>query len=66
LTYNDDRYFQYKYTKDTDVINITEPVIYPDEKIQNIIVRYGLKFIVTKNHLYINDFQNRELNKISI
>ncbi|MED7787661.1 hypothetical protein [Francisella sp. 19X1-34] len=66
LTYNDDRYFQYKYTKNTDVIHVTKPVIYPDEKIQNIVVKYGLKFIVTKNHLYINDFQNRKLNKLSI
>lgn len=65
LAYDDD-YFQYKYTKDTDVINIAEPVIYPDQKIQDIIVRYGLKFIVTKNYLYINDFDNTELDKISI
>ncbi|WP_150466779.1 hypothetical protein [Francisella sp. SYW-9] len=66
LTYGEDRYFQYKYTKNTDVINVIEPVIYPDENIQNIIVRYGLKFIVTKNHVYINDFENRQLSKISI
>ncbi|MED7819878.1 MULTISPECIES: hypothetical protein [unclassified Francisella] len=66
LTYDDDHYLQYKYTKNTDVITSVKPVVYPDEKIQNIIVRYGLKFIVTKDHLYIDDFQNRQLNKISI
>ncbi|MFT5950764.1 MAG: hypothetical protein ACI9BN_001017 [Francisella sp.] len=66
ITNDDDRSFQYLYTKDSDMINKPEPTIYLDEKIQKIVVKYGLKFIVTKKHLYIVDFDNNELNKIDL
>ena len=66
LVFAGDRYYQYTYTKDTDVINMAKPVIYAGEKIQNIIVKYGLKFVVTKNHVYIDDFDNQQLGDVSI
>ena len=66
IAYQDDRYFQYLYTKDSDMINKPEPTVYLGEKIQRIVVKYGLKFIVTKKHLYIDDFENNQLNKISL
>ena len=66
ITYQDDRYFQYLYTKESDMINKPEPTIYLDEKIQKIVVKYGLKFIVTKNHIYIVDFEDNQLNKIDL
>ena len=66
IAYQDDRYFQYLYTKDSDMINKPEPTVYLDEKIQRIVVKYGLKFIVTKKHIYIDDFENNQLNKIDL
>lgn len=66
LMFDKDKYYQYKYTKNTNVMNRVEPTIYPEEKIQNIIVKYGLKFIVTKKNVYINDFDNKQLDKVSI
>ncbi|WP_052399203.1 hypothetical protein [Candidatus Francisella endociliophora] len=66
LVFANDRYYQYTYTKNTDVINVSEPVIYPDQKIQNIVIKYGLKFIVTKKHIYIDDFKNQQLAEVSI
>jgi len=66
ITYQGDSYLQYLYTKESDMINKPEPKIYLDEKIQRIVVKYGLKFIVTKKHLYIDDFENNQLNKINL
>jgi hypothetical protein len=66
ITYQADSYLQYLYTKESDMINKPEPTIYLDEKIQRIVVKYGLKFIVTKNHIYIDDFENNQLNKIDL
>ena len=53
-------------SKESDMINKPEPTIYLDEKIQKIVVKYGLKFIVTKNHIYIVDFEDNQLNKIDL
>ncbi|MGQ4003662.1 hypothetical protein QIW57_02685 [Francisellaceae bacterium CB52] len=66
ITYDDDKSFQYLYTKDSDMINKPEAAVYLDEKIQKIVVKYGLKFIVTKKHLYIVDFDDSQLNKIDL
>jgi hypothetical protein len=66
ITYDDDKSFQYLYTKDSDMINKPEAAVYLDEKIQKIVVKYGLKFIVTKKHLYIVDFDDSPLNKIDL
>jgi len=66
LVFDNDRYYQYKYTKDTNVIRMSKPVIYPNEKVQNIVVKYGLKFVITKKHIYLDDFDNHQLVEVSI
>lgn len=66
LAFEGNRYYQYTYAKDTDVINDAKPVVYPGNNIQNILVKYGVKLIVTKKKLYINDFKNKQLNEVSI
>ncbi|WP_043024511.1 hypothetical protein [Francisella tularensis] len=65
LTYSGDRYYQYKYTSNTNIINLANTVIYPEQKIENIVVRYGLKFIITNKNIYIDDFTNKQLSEIA-
>ena len=48
------------------MINKPEPTIYLDEKIHRIVVKYSLKFIITKKHVYIVDFEDNQLNKIDL
>lgn len=64
ITYDADRYYQYVYAKDTDILSKVKPKIFEDEKINNIQVAYGLKFITTKNNIYIDNFKGEQLAKI--
>jgi hypothetical protein len=66
ITYGADSYYQYIYTKDTDILSKVKPKVYEDEKIYNIKVVYGLKFIFTKDNLYIDDFMNKQLSKFEV
>ncbi|NDS80009.1 hypothetical protein FWI69_08280, partial [Francisella tularensis subsp. holarctica] len=58
-------YYQYKYTSNTNIISLANTVIYPEQKIENIVVRYGLKFIITNKNIYIDDFTNKQLSEVA-
>ncbi|WP_178948942.1 hypothetical protein [Francisella sp. Scap27] len=66
ITYGGDSYYQYTYTKDTDILSKVKPKVFEDEKIYNIKVVYGLKFIITKDNLYIDNSMNKQLSKFEI
>ena len=66
LTYSGDCYYQYKYTSNTNIISLANTVIYPGQTIKNIIVRYGLKFIITNKNIYVDDFANKQLSEVAI
>lgn len=66
LVYEGDHYYQYLYTTNTKLISISNPVVYPKQKIQNIIVKYGLKFIVTDSKIYIEDFNNQRIETVQV
>ncbi|MBK2268089.1 hypothetical protein [Francisella philomiragia] len=66
LVYEGDHYYQYLYTTNTKLISISNPVVYPKQKIQNIIVKYGLKFIVTDSKIYIENFNNQRIETVQI
>ncbi|MBY7734088.1 hypothetical protein [Francisella philomiragia] len=66
LVYKGDHYYQYLYTINTKLINVSNPVVYPKQKIQSIIVKYGLKFIVTSSKVYIENFNNQPIETIQI
>ncbi|WP_191092327.1 hypothetical protein [Francisella sp. SYW-2] len=66
LAYNGDHYYQYLYTNNTKLIRVVKIIRYPKEKIQNIIVKYGLKFIVTRMKVYIEDFNNERVETVEI
>ncbi|AJI47426.1 putative pilus assembly protein [Francisella philomiragia] len=61
-----DHYYQYLYTTNTKLISISNPVVYPKQKIQNIIVKYGLKFIVTDSKIYIENFNNQRIETVQV
>ena len=66
MTYSGDCYYQYKYTSNTNIISLANTVIYPGQTIKNIIVRYGLKFIITNKNIYVDDFANKQLSEVAI
>ncbi|APC92198.1 hypothetical protein BBG19_1470 [Francisella sp. MA067296] len=66
LIYSGDRYYQYKYTSNTNIISLANTVIYPRQTIENIIVKYGLKFIITNKNIYVDDFANKQLSEVAI
>ena len=66
LLYKGDHYYQYLYTINTKLINVSNPVVYPKQKIQSIIIKYGLKFIVTSSKVYIENFNNQRIETVQI
>jgi hypothetical protein len=64
ITYDDNGYYQYNYTLGSNNVSGERIEKFEDETIENIVVKYGVKFIITNKYLYTVDFDNNILNKL--
>lgn len=65
LTYDDEAYYQYNYALGSRVISGEKITAFEGEKLEKIIIRDGVKYIVTTKHIYVVNFDNDILNKIN-